>query len=81
MWALDDADTVLLADGQVAVATLKEHSNFSYKGTPNDDVSTWTFVLERAEDGPCGWKAVRGHRSTGVAPDKATPKTWTTAGK
>ena len=54
-----------LAGGKVAVVTFLEESAFVYKGTPNEDLSKWTAVLEKV-DGK--WKYVHGHRGTGQPP-------------
>ena len=54
-----------LAGGNVAVVTFLEESAFVYKGTPNEDLSKWTAVLEKV-DGK--WKYVHGHRGTGQPP-------------
>ena len=54
-----------LAGGNVAVVTFLEESAFVYKGTPNEDLTKWTAVLEKV-DGK--WKYVHGHRGTGQPP-------------
>lgn len=56
-----------LAGGNVAVVTFLEESAFVYKGTPNEDLSKWTAVLERVDG---NWKYVHGHRGTGQPPAK-----------
>lgn len=54
-----------LAGGNVAVVTFLEESAFVYKGTPNEDLSKWTAVLEKVAG---KWKYVHGHRGTGQPP-------------
>lgn len=55
----------LIAGGNVAVVTLTQHDKFTYKGTANNDICKFTFVLEKIED---NWKFAHGHRATGQAP-------------
>ncbi len=63
---LVDVDTArLLAGGTVAVATTRQREKFKYKGTPNDDVATFSYVLEKGGE---GWRIVHGHRATGQPP-------------
>ena len=56
----------LIADGNVAVVTLTQHDKFTYKGTANDDICKFTFVLEKIGD---NWKFAHGHRATGQTPE------------
>lgn len=55
----------VLESKKVAVVTYKDHSQFTYKGTKNNDVSTWTAVLKKVDD---QWKVVQSQRSTGSPP-------------
>ena len=55
----------LRAGGQIAVATCTQREMFKYKGTPNDDLAKFSYVLEK---GAQGWRVVHAHRATGQPP-------------
>ena len=58
--------------GDVAYAWYVTHSQFTYKGVTNDDVSVFTAIFKRMEfGGP--WKMIHGQRSTGRKPDERPP--------
>ena len=50
------------------MVTCTQREGFKYKGTPNDDLVRFTYVLEQQGAGG-GWKIVHGHRATGQKPD------------
>ena len=51
--------------GDMAYATYTSHARFSYKGTPNNDIATFTIVLKCVNS---VWKVVLMQRSTGQEP-------------
>ena len=57
--------------GDMAFGVAVEYAKFSYKGTPNEDVSVWTLVY-RKEGG--SWKICHVHRSTGRKPNEPQPE-------
>lgn len=57
--------------GEIATCCFTVHQVFSYKETPNDDISVVLVVLKR-EDG--SWKMVSGSRSQGRSPSEPPPK-------
>lgn len=61
-----DSSTIL-AGGKAAVVTFTLHDKFSYKGTPNDDISKYSATLELSEEAG-NWKMVHVHRATGQKP-------------
>ena len=56
--------------GDVATCCFTVHQVFSYKGTPNDDISVVLVVLKKE---PQGWKMVTGSRSQGRSPSDTSP--------
>jgi ketosteroid isomerase-like protein len=54
----------------MAYAIFTDHSKFTYKGTPNDDVAVHTIVAKKSGD---QWKIVHAQRSTGRKPDEPKP--------
>lgn len=57
--------------GEIATCCFTVHQVFSYKGTPNDDISVVLVVLQK-ENGL--WKMVTGSRSQGRSPSNPLPK-------
>ena len=57
--------------GEIATCCFTVHQVFSYKGTPNDDISVVLVVLQK-ENGL--WKMVTGSRSQGRSPSDPLPK-------
>ena len=57
----------ILACGSAAFAVYTTHDQFKYKGTPNDDIATFTVVLEK-NPSTGSWLYVHAHRGTGQKP-------------
>ena len=50
------------------------HDKFTFKGTPNDDISVFMFYAVNEEGGQAGeWKVKFAQRSTGRKPEDALP--------
>jgi ketosteroid isomerase-like protein len=57
--------------GDAAFAVYTAHTQFEFKGTPNDDVSVFTSIFQKLED---KWVLVHSHRSSGRKPTDLPPK-------
>ena len=53
---------------EIAVACLTVHQVFSYKGTPNNDISVMLIVFKKSNE---GWKMIHGSRSQGRDPNNS----------
>ena len=51
--------------GATAVVTYKTHDKFNFQGTSNDDIATFSAILEK---GLGGWRICHAHRATGQTP-------------
>ena len=57
----------IFAQEIAAVVTYKRHDKFTYKGTPNNDISMFTATLDKING---DWKIIFGTRSTGEKPSE-----------